>query len=638
MKILAKKPTIDYFEQMLETSRPVDKKVGRRSGKSDSREQEVDNSLSEIYQDDRGQTIDVRRFAVRHRHWWMRGLLIVVYGLVLTTSGWLAYNYYTSYRAKNDLLIINIETDKNLISGQEFTYKINYQNNGSVALSDVEVTADWPESFIFAQAEPAPVRADNVWQIADVPAKSSGQIIVHGRLINKIGENNQLSLSASFRPVNLSSTFVISSQYNAVLSDSSLAVGLSAPDTLAIGRDNELVINYQAKENNNLDNLQLIVGDIDWADINLIDSQDKVLERQTDQAWTLPVPTDQAANFKLIIVPKADLTGLKNLPLRLETKVGEHSYLVDSRDFDFQLINSKLNLLLKVNGSNADSGVAAGQTLEYQIDYTNQGDSNLKDVNLAVSLQGAWLDWSSLKDAEQGQINGQTITWSKKELPDLALLKPGSSGTIKFSIKLKDWDKGDKSDSGQVVSYAYYLLGADTAKAPGDNQRSNTITDQLNSDLSFRETIMYFNEDNIAVGSGPLPLVVGETTNFKVYWHLNNTLHDLRDISVTVELPDYVNWAGKNYTANGQIAYDQDSRQVVWRLDRLPANSDDLVGEFSIGVTPRSDQQNQIIILMPGSKVVATDNATQSRLEISSQAKTSRLEDDKIAQTTGLVK
>lgn len=638
MKIISKKPAIDYFEQMLTAGRPLIKKNGRPISRAEVREQEVDDNLLKIYQDERGQTVDVHKFSVRQRQWWLRGLLFLIYGLVLVVFGWVGYNYYTGYRAKTDLLTINIETDKNLTVGNDFAYNISYRNNGLVALDNVEIRVTWPTGFIFNQAEPLPTTADNTWLIGNLPAKTEGKIIIQGRIINKIGENNQLAVNASFKPVNLSSTFVITKDYNIVLSVVSVAVDLSAPDTLAIGRNNELAIVYQAKAGNNLDNLQLVVNNPDWADFKLVNNDGQIVEPQVDRSWILPMPNDQINKLKLIIIPKAEASGLKTLSLRLETKLADRSYLVDSRDFDCQLIDSKLNLLFQVNNSNADSGVNAGKTLNYQINYANQGDSTIKDVSLVTVLQGDWLDWSSLKDKEKGQVSGQTIVWSKTELPELALLKPGAGGVINFSIKLKDWANGDKSDAGQIIGYAYYQLGPDTVTAPESQQKSNTIINQLNSDLSFREAVMYFNEDNMAVGSGPLPFVVGETTNLKVYWHLNNTLHDLRDVSVTVELPDYVVWAGKNNAPAGQINYNQDNHQVTWQLASLPASSQDIIGEFSIGITPRQDQQNQIITLLPGSQITAVDNATQSRLELSSQAKTSRLEDDQIAQTDGLVK
>ncbi|MBP8600023.1 hypothetical protein KBI31_02180 [Patescibacteria group bacterium] len=636
-KNISKKSSIDYFEQMFQAGQPVIKKVEHKSHKSkeELREREVEDSLSEIYQDDAGRNIDVQKISVRPRRWWLKIILFLLYSAIIIAIGYLGYRYYISYQAKDDLFTVVVEADKNLTAGREFAYTISYHNKGRLALEDVEIKAEWPKSFIFRGADPATTSL-NVWHIGHVPAEGSGQIVVKGILLNKIGENNQVHLTSSFRPVNLSSAFVINTTYNVILTDSVLAVGISAPDVLAIGRDNEVIISYQEKEESLVDNVQLIMNDVDWAEVKLFDG-DQEIQSTGNFRWTLPTPSSELKSLKLVIKPSEQESRLEILSFRLETNIGEQSYLIDSRDFDCHLVNSRLNLLLKINDSNADSGVFAGTPLNYRIDYVNQGDTTLKDVKIIASLEGAWLDWSSLKDSQQGQIKGQTIIWSKKEIPSLALLKPGASGSIHFSINVKDWKNGDKNDSGEIRSYAYYQIGDKVIEKPTDEEKSNTIINQLNSDLSLTESVVYFNEDNIAVGSGPVPMVVGETTNLKVYWRISNSLHDLRDVEVIGELPDYVDWGGKNHSSVGELSYDADSRQVKWHIDRLPANSQEVSGDFSISVTPRPDQKNQIIVVLPGSTITAIDNVTQARLEFTTQAKTSRLEDDTIVQTDGLV-
>jgi len=636
-KNISKKSSIDYFEQMFQAGQPVIKKAEHKSHKSkeELREREVEDSLSEIYQDDAGRNIDVQKISVRPRRWWLKIILFLLYSAIIIAIGYLGYRYYISYQAKDDLFTVVVEADKNLTAGREFAYTISYHNKGRLALEDVEIKAEWPKSFIFRGADPATTSL-NVWHIGHVPAEGSGQIVVKGILLNKIGENNQVHLTSSFRPVNLSSAFVINTTYNVILTDSVLAVGISAPDVLAIGRDNEVIISYQEKEESLVDNVQLIMNDVDWAEVKLFDG-DQEIQSTGNFRWTLPTPSSELKSLKLVIKPSEQESRLEILSFRLETNIGEQSYLIDSRDFDCHLVNSRLNLLLKINDSNADSGVFAGTPLNYRIDYVNQGDTTLKDVKIIASLEGAWLDWSSLKDSQQGQIKGQTIIWSKKEIPSLALLKPGASGSIHFSINVKDWKNGDKNDSGEIRSYAYYQIGDKVIEKPTDEEKSNTIINQLNSDLSLTESVVYFNEDNIAVGSGPVPMVVGETTNLKVYWRISNSLHDLRDVEVIGELPDYVDWGGKNHSSVGELSYDADSRQVKWHIDRLPANSQEVSGDFSISVTPRPDQKNQIIVVLPGSTITAIDNVTQARLEFTTQAKTSRLEDDTIVQTDGLV-
>ncbi|HQB50740.1 MAG TPA: hypothetical protein PLT32_00810 [bacterium] len=636
MKAKSKKANIDYLEQMMSEGQSAPgSKLNSHEEVSD---QEVDQSLMEIYQDERGEAVDVSKFSIRRRRWWFKLIAIAIYSLVVLILGWFGYNYYTSYRAKNDLFTVNIETDKDIVAGQEFTYKINYKNTGSVAMSDVEVKIDWPEAFIFSKAEPMATQNNNYWQIGELAPQASGVIVVTGKLINKIGENNQAQIVANFRPNNLSSAFKVSQENNIILSDSSLLIGLSAPDTLSLGRNNEIAVSYQAKESNQIDNLLLTINQPDWGEVKLLGADNKIIEPTAAGVWLLNQPQSEVNGLKMIIIPDQDSSGDKNLLLKIETKIGDKLYLVDSRDFEFKVVNSRFNLLLKVNDNNSGGGVSAGQVLNYRIDYVNQGETNLSNLKIVASLNGAWLDWSSLKDQDKGQIDGQKIYWTKKELPGLALLKPGASGSINFSIKLKDWENGDKNDVGEISSFVYYTTEDDVDSELKEDQKSNTVNHQLNSNLGFQESIMYFNEDNIAVGSGPLPLVVGEMTNFKVYWHLSNTKHDLRDLTVVADLPDYVTWGGKNYTAEGEISYDQDKHQVIWKLDKMSAEVDDLVGEFSIGVTPRADQKERIIILMSGSTVKATDNATGSLLEVSSKAKTSQLEDDEIVETDGIVR
>ena len=636
-KSINKKSSIDYFEQMFQAGRPVIKEVKHKTHKSrqELKEQEVEDSLSEIYQDESGRNIDVQKISVRPRRRWLKIILFLIYSAIVVVVVYLSYRYYISYQAKDDLFTVTIETDKNLVAGREFTYVISYHNKGRVALEDVEIKIDWPNSFIFKEADPA-TTSPNLWHIGHIPGESSGQIIVKGILINKIGENNQVHLTTNFRPANLSSTFVVNTTYNSILTDSVLAVGIAAPDTLAIDRDNEVIISYQGQEDNIIDNLQLLMNNVEWAEVKLLDG-DQEIQPENNFRWSLPTSSSELKNLKLLIKPNEQGGSLETLSFRLETNVGEQTYLVDSRDFDCHLVNSRLNLLLKINGSNADSSIFAGKPLNYRIDYMNQGDTTLKDVKIIASLEGAWLDWSSLKDSQGGQISGQSIVWSKKEIPSLALLKPGASGSIIFSINVKDWANGDKSDPGEIRSYAYYQLGDNTVEKPTDEEKSNTIVNQLNSDLSLAESVVYFNEDNIAVGSGPLPMVAGETTYLKVYWRINNSFHDLRDIEVVGELPDYVSWGGKNQSSIGEVSYDEETRQVRWHIDRLPANNHEATGEFSIGITPRSDQKNQIIVILSGSTVTAIDNVTQARLEFTAQAKTSRLEDDTIVQTDGLV-
>jgi len=188
---------------------------------------------------------------------------------------------------------------------------------------------------------------------------------------------------------------------------------------------------------------------------------------------------------------------------------------------------------------------------------------------------------------------------------------------------------GDLGKGLTVTSYGQY--GVNNQALKGEDNKSNTIISKINSDLSLNEQIRYFNDDNQPVGSGPLPPKVGETTGFKVYWVVKNNLHELTDTRVIFPLPSNVNWDEKNVTNVGTISYDDTTRQVTWEIGRLPVSVYQADAEFGISITPTADDLNKILVLSSGSTITATDTETKNTITKKTGPKTTKLEDDDIA-------
>jgi hypothetical protein len=149
--------------------------------------------------------------------------------------------------------------------------------------------------------------------------------------------------------------------------------------------------------------------------------------------------------------------------------------------------------------------------------------------------------------------------------------------------------------------------------------------------LSLSEKILYFNNDNQPVGSGPLPPKVGEKSGFKVYWTVKNNLHELTDTRVIFNLPSNVNFDEKNTTNVGGVTYDAALRQVIWEIGRLPVSVYQADAEFGISIIPIENDRNKILVLSSGSTVSANDTETKSLIVKKTGAKTTKLEDDDIA-------
>ena len=195
----------------------------------------------------------------------------------------------------------------------------------------------------------------------------------------------------------------------------------------------------------------------------------------------------------------------------------------------------------------------------------------------------------------------------------------------------------DKTKNYQIKSYAQFSVGDKTGVNEDSDNRSNIIVNKINSDLSLKEEVRYFSSDNIPVGTGPNPPKVGQTTSYKVYWDLSNNLHELSGLKIKAKLPDYINWDGKTQTTVGDINYDDNSREVIWDIGRLPITVYRAMAEFSVSLTPKESDRNTIMVLLPGTTVSAIDSITEDNLKKTTKAKTTKLEDDDIATGDGIV-
>jgi hypothetical protein len=286
-------------------------------------------------------------------------------------------------------------------------------------------------------------------------------------------------------------------------------------------------------------------------------------------------------------------------------------------------------------------GIDFGETLNYSVVYNNKGDSDIKDIVIMAVLEGDFLDWTSLDDKNNGREKGNTITWSKEEIPALAEIKQDAEGVIDFSINVLDFGAIDLDGDHEIVSHARFSVGKDgDSDSEGDDNtdnKSNTIISKMNSDLDFIETLRYFNEDNIPVGSGPNPPQVDKKTTYKVYWKINNNLHELNKLGVTLKLPDYIEYSERDRATVGSVVYSEEAHEVTWNIGRLPTSVYQASAEFDISIKPREDDKNKIMVLLPGSKVQAVDAETEEELSQESKAKTTKLEDDEIGMGDGMI-
>jgi hypothetical protein len=651
----AEDPSLSAF---VERPVPTEKEVAvfERVIKREVREQEVDSHLAEIYSDKNGVKINVQKMNVKKRPGFFKRLWRRLFVLALLAgAGYLLYGYGWGGTSDVNGLDFKIKAPEKVMAGEEFSYEIAYHNPTKYALSRLHLELQYPDSFIFTAAAPAPSSGNYGWDLPDLAPGESATLAVTGRLIAPPDAAGVIFGRLSYLPGSLTSQFKKEVSASTILSGPGFRADLDYSATAFVNQDNDMTLVIYDIQDNRL-------GDFNIS-FSLPAEASAAVVLPAGAASTTPVgatlgatsTTSAPATKKLSITKTGGASwqvsglsqemGRQEIPLtyrvkqksdNLEIKVRLEKRLEDGQSYVFweksfrpELVTSDLNLTLLLNGSKNDGAMNSGQSLNYSLTYANHGLNTFQDVVIMASVSGDLPDWNSLVDANKGAVQNKTIIWTKKEIPALAAIKPGAEGALDFTLKLRPGQDGDIGKDRSIVTYGQYGINNQAAK--NQDNKSNTITSRLNSDLSLTEAIRYFNDDNVPVGSGPLPPQVGSPTTFKVYWTVKNNLHELTDTRAVFTLPPYVTWNDNSATNVGNLNYDEATRQVIWEIGRLPVSVYRVDAEFGISITPADSDRNKILVLSPGSTVSALDTETKDTITKKIGSKTTKLEDDDIA-------
>ncbi|MDO8261208.1 MAG: hypothetical protein Q7T50_07015, partial [Candidatus Magasanikbacteria bacterium] len=616
----------------------------------DSHDEEVEKSLNEIYHDDNGEVVDVQKIKILKK----RGFFFWFFSFIFTVAfvGGLGYGfYYFIYKnigSNAKAVEFSIEGKTEVIAGEEFIYTLKYKNSINVGINNLQVTVVYPTNFIVSDINPQPAPEKNsVWNIPFLGPGQTGEIKVRGRIIGAENELSVISGYVTYMPENFSSEFKREATLTTVVKDVGIDFDFDYANIALAGQESEIVMFFESKDNNFINNFRLTVEPQD--NIEILSSEKKAEEVDNKKlakntlirpgVWQIDEVLDEQRELTIKYKILQKVSDKQEIVLNFEQVGADNkSFRFFQKKIELDVMNNDLNVNLIINGSRSDQGVGLGDTLNYSIVYSNRGETEMKDIVIMATLDSEYLNWDTLADKNNGQVKRSTITWTKDQIPNLASLTKNSEGSIDFSIKLAKSGSSSEGGNYEVKSYAQFNIGSlSDGKKESEDNRSNVIVNKINSDLKISESVRYFSEDNIPVGSGPNPPKVGENTTYKVYWKLENTIHELDELAVRVKLPAYVTWNNKVQVTAGVMNYDSGTNEVLWHIGRLPSSINQAYGEFSIGITPGQNDLNKILILTPGSKVSALDAETGAEIGLSTKAQTTKLDGDEIGAGDGIV-
>ena len=605
----------------------MSKRLTSREIKKDLRSiyADADGKVPDLTKLDKGEGSGLTKFLVKS----------IVLLTVLCAIAWGGFFLFTGgLFQSNETLTLSIEGPEEAKAGEELSYTLRYENTGDVPVASLTMKLNLPESFHLYGAIPESDTSGE-WTIGSLSAGSDGAITITGVFLAEVPSSQRLQALFTYKPANFSSEFQDIVTQKVDIEDSVVALSFTGPEKALVGDTSEYVVNIQNTGPDPIYNLRVVPSLPEDFPINSADPAAE--EGQTYWAIDQLEPGELSA-----ITITGSFTSSASGDQTMGVSAGfvsDDLYLRQaSEEILTDVLGGSIAYSVIVNGSNSSQSAELGETLRISLDYANNGSDSVEglafDLDLSTEDGDVPIDWSAANIGD-GSRNGDSIHWDEGQVDSLEGLSSEESGVIDLSIPIKSTLSTDDADSFTLnVTLSLNKVGDVISTR---TLESTPITISLNSDTRVGAHARYFSEGGAEIGSGPLPPEVGETTSFRVYWSLANSLHTLEDIKMTTTIPQDVTWLDTTDTDIGSVDYNATTRQVTWTIPKLIIDIENAGAWFELAINPSDADVGRFLKLTNTTSLSASDIVTDEKITKTIDILTTELPQDAFAAGQGVI-
>lgn len=590
---------------------------------------EIGRELQAIYEnDENGEPTDLGTIerAVRQRRW--PKLVIATFGLfILAAAAWAGIARFGGSTRYGDNITITIDGPVAPRTGDVGTWAIHYQNNEGLPLAKATLKLNLPLSFTVVSSDPQLIDAETrspSWNIGTIAPGAGGTITVKGRVLDAVGAPIAIQTSLTYRPANFNADFEKPATWSSRIADAAVEATFTGPDEAVPGDDQTFTLTVTRRDDLSLeanvpdlkirfDPDQLIVVKKSVPDFSIGDAR----------TWISPAPKPgKPLTFTVTGSFAANTTGSQTVNATVGALAADGNFMsfVPTAAM-VNVLPGDLVLTLIRNGSNNDAIVGFGETMHVSIDYQNSSAKAIGDAEIALTVAGTPssggttpVDWNTLDDIRAGKKSGNTLTWTKKEIPDLGSIPAGGKGSIDISFKTVSSVFTTSDRNYNIDLSARGTIGTLAGKKSGKTVSTPVMGTLISSDARVSAAS--------AITPDSPALAAGQTSTYRVIWVISNSLHEIGGIKVTAQLPENATFVGKGVVEAGDLQPPDASGKITWTLDRLPTSFKSISADFTVSVAPPSGKTPKNIPLLGETILTATDKTTSGELSNSAMALT----------------
>ncbi len=517
-------------------------------------------------------------------------------------------------------IAVYVDGPNKIISGDQITYTIEYDNLDIVTLENIKLSVRWPNGFYFDEATIDP-SDDNAttWYLEDLLSKQSDSLEIKGQLVGQKGDELSAVFTLEYQPANFHSDFSVKEIIDTKISDSKIELSIDSVDKTLVATEQTININFKNISKEDLTDLYLDI--IYPEDFILFDEEiEDEDESEIEQVQSIFITEGDYMKFSLPAGEEATFVIVGNFPTDSkndQSLVVEVGNMIDD-DFrrlsrvtkDIQVINPKFDIDFSINGEHNNPTVNWGDTLRYQLEITNLSSTDLNDIVITALLDSQVLDWDSLDT--NGLVQESNIIWTSEEDETLTDWSAGGSRIFTWQIDVVENPVPERMIENILKINVQGLADWEQVTAP--------VLVTVGEAVVFNNGI-YWDLGGRRVGSGLLPPQVNESTQYLVIWSIPEATGDFESATVETVLPPEVSFLSETDIQEGDLTFDDETRSLIWQIDNLDNLLLPVTASFIIEVIPTIENLGTAMVLF--NPITMTAEGTEQVIIRSKMLKTS---------------
>lgn len=599
----------------------------RRTSKTDALvidTQKISRQLDDIYRDESGRIPDMRQIKIKKEGKFFKKFFtfIIVVGL-LAAAAWTGFFLMPNKKFADTQVNVSVNGPENVVFGATSTYEIMISNQQKINIKNIVLTVRYPESFIFATSSiSAANQGNNEWSLGNLAGNKDTKLQISGIYYGALNQEQSWRVSASYKPENFNSEMQRSAVKTTRITRSPYSLTITGPDKIAVGNEIEYVITLEDREGKPD---QKFVIQNEWPTNFYPTSSTPALEKNNSWTFVNTSPTSTTSTVVAPILPIKQVFSVKGkfsdsdqkdatLKSSLLFTNNKNNYKIGESTISTELTKNSVSLDMAINGSIEKIITHPAEGLNVTITAKNESKEKLTKATVNIYFDApaykkqSVIDWAKIADSSDGDVVGKQIsdtirqgkiTWNSSKLNTLGNWKQGQEVQFNFQVPLKDTKTIDWSMITENKIIATPEVVFTDATGAGQTITGKPIEIIINSDfnLEVRDEI-----ENTA-----------SKENHNITWIINNTVHPLKNITLTADLYGDVTVTEPIAAPAGKVNYDKTAKKIIWTIEQMNESTDVLALPFTVTLNTKNPTQN---LLVSKIRVQAEDITTGEKLEI----------------------